>query len=230
MKLPQLLLEARFLQRPNRFLVIADLDGKAVKVFTPNPGRMAELLRPGKRLFVAPQLASPTRSTGYDLVLVRHNGHYIGVDSRAPSEIVAEALKECVLPGFRRWTSLEREVRFNSSRLDFRLRWGKEVCYLEVKSVNLVQSGHALFPDAPTERGARHLRELREAVHCGFRAAVLFVIQRSDATSFSPHEERDPDFARELRAASQAGVRIVACRCSVTRKEIRISASVPVIL
>lgn len=227
LRLSSPLLPARFIERPNRFLAIVNLNGKAVKVFTPNPGRMQELLRPGKRLWVTPNIG-PHRSTAYDLVLVWHNGCYVGVDSRRPCDLIAEALSNRSLPGFTKWSRFEREVGFNHSRLDFRLQRGREVCYMEVKSVNLVRGGGAMFPDAPTERGARHLRELVEARRRGYRAAVVFVIQRRDATYFTPYEERDPDFARELRIAHRAGVGVVAYRCSVTLRNLSIAGQVPV--
>ena len=235
MDLPAPLIPAVFLERPNRFLAIVRIGRRRCRAHMPNPGRMYELLRPGVQMFVARKTA-PHRTTDYDVLMMRHRGRLVSLDSRAPNAIAREAIEARAVPALRPYRVARTEATFGHSRLDLVLerRRGRragskqETMFLEVKSVTLVVGGHAMFPDAVTARGARHMRELAELRRSGYEAGVLFVIQRSDAESFGPHDEADPEFATALREAAAAGVRIWAHTCRVTQRSIRLSEAVPV--
>jgi len=240
-KLPENMSKARFLARPNRFTVIAEKAGQQVTAFLADPGRLAELLLPGAELYLAPAQAGEKRKTLYDVVLLRRDGIFISLDSRLPNRLFAAAFRAGELEAFQGYRQLTAEVRAGSSRLDFLLSvGGKEQearphgeglppCYVEVKSVTLVTgAGVALFPDAPTSRGSRHLQELMALRARGYRAAVVFIIQREDASSFAPNEATDPLFAWALREAANAGVEVYAYRCRISQAAARLSAAVPV--
>ena len=221
--------KARFVRRENRFRVTVEVAGRIEAAHLPNSGRLGELLIPGRCCYLAPRL-SPRRRTPYDLLLVAHAEVLVSVDARLPNRLFAEALAAGRLAPFAGATAVEPEVRRGGSRLDFRLEgpWG--VCWVEAKSVTLVKGGVALFPDAPTGRGRRHLEELAALAREGDRAAVVFVVQRSDAAAFAPNAEIDPAFARALREAQAAGVETYAYRCRVTRRALSIVDEVPVVL
>lgn len=221
--------KGRFVRRDNRFRVTVEREGRAVAAHLPNSGRLEELLTPGRACYLVDRAAAH-RVTDYDLLLVDHHGVLISVDARLPNLLFAEALEAGRLSPFTEATSIEREVQHGESRLDFRLGEPTGVCWVETKSVTLVEDGVALFPDAPTKRGQRHLDELKRLAQGGARAAVVFVIQRPDAQAFSPHAEADPDFARAVREARDGGVEIHAVRCAVTRRAIRITESAPIVL
>ncbi|MCC7354475.1 MAG: DNA/RNA nuclease SfsA [Anaerolineae bacterium] len=223
MHLPFPLLQAQFLRRDNRFRATVALDGEAVAAHVPNSGRLGELLLPGQPVWLVWR-DRPGRRTPYDLVLVRYAGVLVSVDARLPNRLFAEACLSGCLPEFGGYTRLSSEVRRGDSRLDFLLEDGTRRCWVETKSCTLVENGVALFPDAPTLRGQRHLYELARAATAGDRAAVIFVVQRADAIAFAPHPSADPEFGKWLRAAAQAGVEIRAYRCRVDEKRISLDA------
>lgn len=219
------LVEGSFLRRENRFRATVEVAGQIVPAHVPSPGRMAELLTPRRPVWLAP-LNHPPRKTLYDLLLVAHAGVLVSVDSRRPNGLVVEAIAAGRLfPGYEQ---LEQEVFSGASRLDLRLAGPAGVCWVEVKSVNLVEDGLALFPDAPTVRGRRHLEELARLAQAGQRAVALFVVQREDAQAFAPHQRLDPAFAHALRQAHQAGVEVRAYGCRVTLQEIVLAEELPV--
>lgn len=222
-------MEGRFLRRQNRFRVLVEVASEPFPAHLPNSGRLTELLTPGRPCRLAPQTL-PHRRTPYDLLLMEYAGVLVSVDARLPGPLFAEAVREGRLPPFSGFTRLEREVRYGGSRLDFRLYGPNGPLWVETKSVTLVENGVALFPDAPTPRGQRHLRELMTLVEKGERAAVVFVVQRPDAESFAPHAQADPAFAALLAEAARAGVEVYAVRCMVQLDEIRIIGPVEVAL
>ncbi|MCX7855350.1 MAG: DNA/RNA nuclease SfsA [Anaerolineae bacterium] len=228
MRLP-LTIEGRFLTRENRFRVQVEVDGHPVPAHLPNSGRLTELLTPGRPCRLVPH-PEPHRRTPLDLLLVEYAGVLVSVDARLPGPLFAEAVVEGHLSEFSGFVCLEREVRCEESRLDFRLDGPGGPLWVETKSVTLVEEGVALFPDAPTLRGQRHLRALAERVGWGERAAVVFVIQRPDAEVFMPHRRADPAFAAALEESARVGVEVYAFRCDVRPDEIRIVAPVPVSL
>ena len=228
MKLHPDLVEARFLTRLNRFAALVELEGREVMAHVANSGRLRELLEPGRRLLLAPAPGAH-RKTQFDLALVDLDFTLVSADSRLPNALVAEALARGDLRPFAAYPQVRREVTFGESRLDLLLEGPAGRCYLETKSVTLVEAeGVARFPDAPTLRGVKHLRTLSQAVADGHRAAAVFVIQRGDARSFAPHDTADPEFGDALRAAQAAGVEIYAYPCQVSPEEIRLAAPLPV--
>ena len=229
MKIADKIREAGFLRRENRFACLVELEGSKERVYLPNSGRLNSLLFPGQTVFLAERLSS-SRRTRYDLVITILNGKLVSVDARVPGELVYQALCQRSLPQFADYSSIQREVAFGGSRLDFLLSSHIPQCFLEVKSVTLVQEGRALFPDAPTLRGRRHLKSLTWAKREGYEAAIVFVIQREDAESFSPNDAVDAEFGHALRTAQLQGVDIYAYRCKVSPGEIELAEQVSVYL
>ena len=226
MELPPLV-AGLFVRRDNRFRATVEVAGEPVAAHLPNSGRLTELLTPGRRCWLV-EFDDPRRKTRFDLALVAYADTLVSVDARLPNRLLAEALAAGRLEPFRGYSRVEQEVRLGESRLDFRLSGSAGVCWVEVKSVTLVEHGIARFPDAPTVRGVRHLRELTRVVGEGTGAAVAFVIQRSDARRFAPHEQADPDFAAALREAASVGVGVYAWACEVSQRAIAIAGRVPV--
>ncbi|HHX64622.1 MAG TPA: DNA/RNA nuclease SfsA [Chloroflexi bacterium] len=217
----------RFVRRDNRFVTTVQIDNELHAAHMANPGRMRELLDPGCRVWLAP-VHSTTRRTAYDLVLIEYGGIPVSVDSRLPNRLFYEALSDGLDLG-RHYPQIETEVVRGQSRLDFRLTGPAGVCWVEVKSVTLVENRVALFPDAPTVRGRRHLGELEEIVAAGQRALTVFVIQRPDADCFTPNRRTDPDFARALARAARAGVEVRAYTCDVSPRAIAIARRIAVV-
>jgi sugar fermentation stimulation protein A len=200
--------------------------GKESQCFIPNPGRMEELLYPGAEVYLL-EKRSETRKTAYNLVLVDLGGTLISVDSFTPNRVVNESIERATIPEFSGLQVEKPEYTFGESRLDFLLSSGSELLFLEVKSCTLVRDGVALFPDAPTIRGRRHLDTLVEGLSLG-RAAVFFLIQRSDAELFRPNEGTDPAFADKLRSAHRQGVEVYAYSSKVTLEGVFLDHRVPV--
>lgn len=227
MKIADQIREAGFLRRENRFACLVELEGSEERVYLPNSGRLNSLLFPGQTVFLA-ERSSPSRRTRFDLVMTILNGKSVSVDARVPGELVYQALCQRTLPQFGVYSTIKREVAFGESRLDFLLSSHISLCFLEVKSVTLVQEGRALFPDAPTLRGRRHLKSLTWAKKEGYEAAIVFVIQREDAESFSPNDAVDAEFGHVLREAQLQGVDVYAYRCKVSPREIELAEQVPI--
>ncbi len=219
--------------RENRFLLVAEVDGQRHGVHLPNPGRLAELLVPGTRLLLVPHggRSSSPRKTRYAAFAVEVPEGWATIDSRLPNLLFREALEEGRLKAFLGYERIRSEFPFAGGRVDFLLEGGaRPPCLVEVKGCTLVREGTALFPDAPTKRGARHLADLREAAGKGFRTSVVFVIQRPGAVRVLPHGEMDPDFAREARLAREAGVEFHAFTTLWEEEGIRLGSSVPVVI
>ena len=215
---------AVFLSRPNRFVALCEVDGVQLRVHVKNTGRLRELLRPGAEVLLS-QSDAPGRKTAYDLRCVRsEGGGWVCVDSQLPNALARDYLPQ-LLPDLL-W--LKAEQRFGGSRFDFAFQTRRGPGFAEVKGVTLLRDGAALFPDAPTQRGTRHLRELTAARAAGCEALVLFVIQRQGARYLAPNGRTDPEFAAALRTAAAAGVRIHAVDCFVDQTGTRCGAPVEV--
>ena len=227
MRFPQLV-EGRFVRRLNRFAALVDVDRKEYLAHVPNSGRMHELLVPGYRVLLAPAPASASRKTAYDLALVDTGDALSSADARLPNKLLAEAIAEDRLPQFAGYPIVRPEKVFGESRLDFLLEGPDGSCYVESKSVTLVEDGVGLFPDAPTVRGVKHLHSLMAAREAGHEAGVLFVIQRAVAVAFAPHDLADPLLGTTLREAIAAGVKAWAYRCRVDEQSIVLADEVPV--
>jgi sugar fermentation stimulation protein A len=211
------LLPASFLSRPNRFLVVARLEGGSrVRAHLADPGRLRELLLPGAALRLRRAPPGAARSTRYTVALVRAAEAlrpWVSIQSTFANRLAGDLLARGGVPGIGRGWEIRSEIRHGRSRFDFLLhRKGRKEILVEVKSPSLVVEGVARFPDAPTLRGARHLRELEEVARAGGRALVLFIVQREDARAVAPNEDTDPVFARALAAADRAGVLLRAAR------------------
>ena len=224
------LVEGRFIKRLNRFAALVDVERREYLAHVPNSGRMGELLIPGFRVLLAPAPQGTSRKTSFDLALVDTGTALSSADARLPNKLVDEALTRKRLPQFADYPVARGEQVFGESRLDFLLEGPKGKCYVETKSVTLVEDGVGLFPDAPTIRGVKHLRSLMAARDAGYEAAVVFVIQRADAEAFAPHDVADPLLGRTLREARDGGVAIWAYRCSLTERSIELAEAVPVLL
>ena len=225
------LTEARFVERPNRFLVIAEpAGGDPVAAHLADPGRLRELLLPGRRVWLRPAPPGGQRKTAWSVVLVENPGGrgLVSVDTTLPNRLIGKALAGGALPELAAWSLGRAEYPVGRHRVDFLLRGdgGREML-LEVKSVTLVEGGEALFPDAVTARGTRHLRLLAEEAAGDRAAAVMFVAQRGDARRVRAAREIDPDFAAALDEARAAGVEVHARRCRVTLGGVRLGAALP---
>lgn len=210
--------KGKFIERPNRFIARVMIDGKAETVHVKNTGRCRELLLPDSTVYLAVS-DNPARKTKYDLVGVEKKRRgkpdlMINMDSQAPNGAAEEWLKNGNL--FSSEAVVRREVKYGKSRFDFYIEDRGRRAFLEVKGVTLENDGTAMFPDAPTERGVKHIRELMDCLRDGYEAYILFVIQMKEITLFRPNCEMHREFAEVLREAQQAGVRIIAVDCAVT--------------
>lgn len=222
------LLPGRFIERPHRFGAYVDIQGEVRYVHVAASGRMRELLFPGNRVLVQDRPAGKTRGR---LAFAWHNGGWVSTDAQLPGRVARALLLDRRLPPFAGYTQVRPEYTYGESRLDFRLDGGPPgtpPCLIEVKSVTLVVDGEARFPDAPTARGARHLAELARARAEGYRAAVLFIIQREDGLVLVPNAPQDPDFCQALQDAAAAGVEIHAYRARVVPPDLDVITGAPV--
>lgn len=222
------MLYGKFLCRPNRFIAHVDMSGEEIVCHVPNTGRLKELLQPGTRVAVSHH-PHPGRKTKYELQLVEKKGSWVSIHSQLPNALAAEAIQAGIIRELQGYTTVNREVTYGSSRFDLQLI-GDDVCFVEVKGVTLALENWSYFPDAPTERGRKHIDELIQAVKDGHRAVLLFVVQMDLAEGFSPNAQMDPLFAQKVRQAAQTGVEVLAYRCSVSPSQIKISKKIPVIL
>jgi len=211
---------ATFIDRPNRFLVNLKLEGsnKTEKAFLHDPGRMKELLVPNARLIIREPLRLKDRKTNWDILAVEHENRIVTINSSLPNRVVKQAIKNKWIKEISNYNNMKAEVNYGNSRLDFFLFNDKDTCFVEVKGVTLVKGTKALFPDAPTKRGARHLRELIDIKSKGSRAIALFVCMRDDPRIFSPNEETDPEFSIQFREAVAKGVEMLVYTVKPTIK------------
>jgi sugar fermentation stimulation protein A len=231
MRMRHPLLKGRFIVRENRFRARVRLAGEEVAAHVPNSGRLSELLERERQVLLA-EASAPHRVTDYDLLMVSLPNTMVSIDARLPNKLFHEALRKGTISEFEGLSQVRGEVAYGQSRLDFLLEspGNSDRCLVEVKSVTLVQEGIGRFPDAVTQRGRRHVGELQRALREGGRAAVVFVIQRDDASVFAPHDESDPAFGAALREAAAHGVEVYAYTCEVTPKEVAIHERIPVLL
>ena len=225
---------AVFLARPNRFIARVELDGREETVHVKNTGRCRELLVPGCTVYLEGS-ANPQRKTKFDLVAVEKARPnlpplLVNMDAQAPNRVFGEWMTagrgEAL--GLPKPALLRPETTWGNSRFDF--YWELLDCrgFVEVKGCTLEENGLALFPDAPTQRGVKHLRELIACRQAGYEAAVCFVIQMAGMTAFSPNDATHPEFSAALREAHRAGVRVLAVECAVTPDSLEMTGPVPV--
>ena len=207
-----------FRSRPNRFIAHIEIDGAEEVCHVKNTGRCRELLPPGVAVWCQ-KSSNPNRKTEYDLITVQKGERLINMDSQAPNIAAGEWLKNGGLGAI---DDLKPEVFHGDSRFDFSFTKDGRRCFLEVKGVTLENDGVCAFPDAPTERGAKHLRGLTAAAREGYGAYVLFVIQMADVKYLHPNDATDPAFSAALRDAAANGVTVIAMDCAVTENEMTI--------
>lgn len=218
-------LPGRFLARPNRFIAHIEIDGKTEICHVKNTGRCRELLLPGAEVYVVPA-TNPDRKTRFDLVAVRRGEAMINIDSIAPNLAFGKWVEKSGF--FGKLCTIRPECTFRSSRFDFYLETDAEKIFCEVKGVTLTENGIVRFPDAPTERGSKHLRELMECIRSGFSAHVFFIAQMEDVQYFTPNRTMDPVFADTLLEAARLGVGVHCLSCNVTPSSMEIKDFVPV--
>ncbi len=230
MQLPSPLLEGVFVKRYKRFFTdIQLLDGSLVTAHTPNTGSMKQCAVPGHRVLIS-QSDDPKRKLKYTLELIRVGEHWVDTHTQRTNRLVEEALREGWIEGLA-GDQILPEYKFGDSRIDFLLRSADEQVLLEVKNVTLVKGdATACFPDAVTTRGQKHLRELLAAKQQGYRAVIFFLVQRGEATEFSPADEIDPEYGRLLREVVAGGVEAMAYKTQVTPEENRVAVQIPVVL
>ena len=213
-----------FLKRPNRFIAHIEIGGKEEIVHVKNTGRCRELLPAGAKVWCE-KSNNPTRKTQYDLIAVQKGNRIINMDSQAPNAAAKQWLEQ---GGLGHIENLKPESRHGDSRFDFSFTKDGMPCFLEVKGVTLENEGVCAFPDAPTIRGAKHLRELAALAKQGYGAYILFVIQMTDVKYLHPNDATDPEFGKALREAAAAGVQVLAMDCAVTADSMVIQSPVEV--
>ena len=215
----------KFLLRPNRFVAICEIDGVQEVCHVKNTGRCRELLLPGARVHLL-RSGNPARKTKYDLIAVEKGAMLINMDSQAPNQVFGEWARSGRF--LQDLLEVRSEVTKGDSRFDFRLTDEAGEMFVEVKGVTLEENGVASFPDAPTERGIKHLQGLQRIVEQGGRAAVFFVIQMKGVHTFRPNDRTHPAFGEALRSAAQAGVQVYAYDCAVMPDMIRLDQPVAI--
>lgn len=217
--------KGRFLSRPNRFIANVEIGGREEVCHVKNTGRCKELLVPNAAVYLE-KSDNPARKTGFDLIAVEKGRLLINMDSAAPNKAAGEYLRKL----FGERAVIKPEKPYGQSRIDFYIESGKDKWLIEVKGVTLEEKGIALFPDAPTERGVKHLKELTAAVKEGYKCMVLFVVQMKGIRAFMPNDSTHPEFGRALRAARKAGVEVKAVDCLVSADSMVIDKEIELIL
>lgn len=217
--------KAIFLERPNRFIAYVNLDGRTETVHVKNTGRCKELLIPGTEIILE-KSRNPARKTKYDLISVRKGNRWINMDSQIPNKAAEEWLLKGSL--FPEEIQIRREKTFGNSRFDLYVESSRRKAFMEVKGVTLEENNIARFPDAPTQRGLKHVEELTHCIRDGYEAYLLFVIQMKGITCFEPNWNTHPEFGEALIDAQNAGVKLLAYDCFVTENLMEIRDPVPI--
>lgn len=222
------IIEGIFLARPNRFIAQVLIDEKEEIVHVKNTGRCKELLLPGVKVILEDCSNNPNRKTKYSLIAVWKQNMLVNMDSQVPNEVVFNALKENKIQELKNLRYLKREVTFNNSRFDIYFEDEKQKGFIEVKGVTLENNHISMFPDAPTERGAKHVLEMIEAVNQGYKGTIFFLIQMKGPQSFKLNWEMDRKFSEAIKLASENGVKILAYDSIVNNNSIQIGKSIEV--
>lgn len=224
------IIKGKFISRPNRFIALVEVDEKIETVHVKNTGRCKELLIPGSTVYLE-KSDNPCRKTLYDLIGVEKQREgrpalAVNMDSQAANDAAAEWLQKGIL--FPENATIRREVRYGNSRFDFCIEYENKTAFLEVKGVTLEFDGIALFPDAPTERGVKHINELIACKKNGYEAYILFVVQMKEIRLLRPNDNTHKAFGDALREAQKAGVQILATDCIIQPDCITIDSMIPV--
>lgn len=226
------LIPGTLVRRYKRFLADVELsDGSTVTAHCPNSGRMTACCEPGRPVYLSVS-DNPRRRLAHTWEIILMPQSPVGVNTLLPNRLVARGIRDGAIPGFSGYDTIKPEPRLEGgSRLDLLLEGpGKPGCYVEIKNSTLVEGGKALFPDAPTTRGAKHMRLLADLAGKGFRAVIFILVQRQDAETFSPADSIDPAWGAEVRAAVASGVELLAWDVRITTDRISLNRPVPVIL
>lgn len=205
--------KAKFISRPNRFIANIELEGEIRVAHVKNTGRCRELLVPNAEIYVQ-EFDNPARKTKYDLIAVKKGDRLINMDSQVPNKVFCEWVKTGKFADG--VTLIRPETFYGDSRFDFYIEAGERRIFVEVKGVTLEENGVVRFPDAPTERGVKHLRELMRAKDEGYETFVVFIIQMDNVSHFEPNDATHPQFGATLREAEKKGVSIIALSCKIT--------------
>lgn len=219
------IVKGKFISRPNRFIAQVDIDGEVHTVHVKNTGRCGELLIKNATVFLE-KSDNPNRKTQYDLVGVIKENRMINMDSQAPNAVFKEYLEKGLFNT--ELTYIKPEYKYGNSRIDFYATTNDKKLLIEVKGVTLEKDNVVLFPDAPTERGIKHIYELISAQKQGFETYIVFIIQMTDVEYFTPNNETHPQFGKALEYAENSGVKIIALDCNVTENSLEIKGYVPV--
>ena len=217
--------EAKFISRPNRFIATVEKDGEELTVHVKNTGRCRELLTKNAKVYIQ-KSENETRKTKYDLVMVKKGDRIINMDSQAPNTLFREWIERGNL--FTEISLIRPESRYKNSRIDFYIEADGKRIFAEVKGVTLEEDGIVRFPDAPTQRGVRHIKELIDAKACGYEAYIVFIIQMNNVHHFEPNYKTHREFGEVLAEAESRGVNILAIDCHVTEDSVEAQNIVPV--
>ncbi|MEJ2636599.1 MAG: DNA/RNA nuclease SfsA [Calditrichia bacterium] len=231
MELPYPLYSGKLIQRYKRFLADVELDnGEVVTAHCPNSGSMMGCSEPGSPVLLS-KSDNPNRKLAYTWELIRIKGNWVGINTGYPNRLVKEAIENGVVKELQHYDAIRQEVKYGeNSRIDLLLENSNSRCYVEVKNVTLVENEAALFPDAVTTRGQKHMRELMNMVKAGHRSVIFYVVQRADARWVGPADEIDPEYGRLLRMAVSKGVEALAYQAELSPERILLIRSLPVIL
>ncbi len=227
MKYDTPLIQGKLIKRYKRFLADIELnDGSIVVAHCTNSGSMKTCIEEGVPVYLSPA-KDPKRKTKFTWEMIFINNHWIGINTSIPNIIVYEALKNKTIPELSTYTKVKREVKFDDSRFDVYAENDNEKCFIEVKNVTMKDSNKAIFPDAVTSRGQKHLKTLIEVKKSGIRAVMFYVIQRQDIEIFAPAKQIDPDYAKRLNKAHENGVEIIPYMAKVSPEGIELSKKLP---
>ena len=222
------LVHGRLIKRFKRFLADVRLDdGTEVVAHCTNSGSMKSCLENGAEVYLTP-VTDPKRRTKFTWEMIKINGGWVGINTGNPNKLAFEAIAAGLIPELSGYTNVKREVVFGDSRFDVFAENETEKCFVEVKNVSLKEGKYALFPDAVTTRGQKHLKTLMEVKAAGIRAVMLYIVQRTDVDIFAPAIEIDPEYAKVLKQAVNAGVEVIVLQVEVTPEGIYLKKKLPV--
>ena len=224
------LIKGRFIERPNRFLTIVKIGNKSVESHLPDPGRLREILTPGRKLYLRKVIESEHRKTEYSTILARYNGELVSLVSALPNQFVKECINSKILSFLKGLELVKPEIVYGNHRFDFLLKdkFG-DPFYLEVKSVTYVENGVAEFPDAVTSRGSKHLKTLIDAIKKGYKSYIIFLVQIQRMEYFKIAKDIDKEYYQNYLIAKKAGVNFLAYRCKISPKEIKVEKKIKII-
>ncbi|MBN2746336.1 MAG: DNA/RNA nuclease SfsA [Bacteroidales bacterium] len=221
------LISGRLIKRYKRFLADVQLDsGEIITAHCTNSGTMKSCLETNARVMLSP-VDDPNRKTRFTWEMIEINQNWVGINTANPNQLAFEAISQNQIPELTNYDSVKREVKYGDSRFDIMAENSEEICYVEVKNVTLKEGNYALFPDAVTTRGTKHLNTLMEAKRAGHRAVMLYIVQRQDVEIFAPAKSIDPNYSKTLIEAFQSGVEVLAYQAIVTEQDITIGKKLP---